>query len=67
MTKQQRATILKLVEELNELAAELMKNVNKDCSTSYIKDRILQEIGDVEKRMRRVKDVFRQKDNSPGS
>ena len=67
MTKRQRANILKLVKELNELAAELMKNVNKDCSTSYIKDRILQEIGDVEKRMRRVKDVFRQKDNSPGS
>ena len=67
MTKRQRANILKLVEELNELAAELMKNVNKDCSTSYIKDRILQEIADVEKRMRRVKDVFRRKDNSPGS
>lgn len=57
---QSRHAMLKLAEELNELAAEVLKFVNKNCcDPSSMCDKrsqkILDEIADVEKWIDRVK------------
>ena len=53
MRVRERRIYLKCVEELNELAVELLQQVNKPNDSRYT--RIIQEIEDVEKRLKPLK------------